>query len=285
MNRGDFLSYLSNPTNVLPGASRDLESILELYPYFQGAHILYALTLNSTNDIRFNEALRNAALHTGNRKVLFQFLHESPPTKTVEKEGIVKNSFPISVEVNSDLDFLSEPEEKGIMEEDVFVNHQVEIALPNEQPEIALQEEPIIEPEIPKTEDQSTPKIGKHSFSDWLKTIQTNKIVTEQEVPTSLREKEGVSVVDKEELIEKFIKTEPRISKPAKAEFFSPIQMAKKSVEDSDDIVSETLANIYAAQGNPTRAIRIYQKLSLLNPDKSGYFAALIQKLENPDLL
>ena len=103
MNRGDFLSYLSNPTNVLPGASRDLESILELYPYFQGAHILYALTLNSTNDIRFNEALRNAALHTGNRKVLFQFLHAPAQLKSEEKKDVVEISLPVSEEVISDI--------------------------------------------------------------------------------------------------------------------------------------------------------------------------------------
>jgi hypothetical protein len=285
MNRGDFLAYLSNPTNVSPSDGRDLEGILDLYPYFQGAHILYALTLNSNNDIRFNDALRNAALHTGNRKVLFRFLHESPPSKTEEKEEIVEDSHLLSEEMISDLDSIPEPEKEVLLEEKVLASNQVKIVLPKEQLEREPQEVPIEEHEVSNIEYNPTPKIGKHSFSDWLKTIQANKIVTEQDASKRLSENESISEVDKEELIEKFIKAEPRISKPAKAEFFSPIQMAKKSVEDSDDIVSETLAKIYATQGNPTRAIRIYQKLSLLNPDKSGYFAALIQKLENPDLL
>ena len=86
-------------------------------------------------------------------------------------------------------------------------------------------------------------------------------------------------------LVDRFIQTDPRISKPSKAEFFSPIQMAKKSVEDNDMIVSETLAKVYIDQGNTEKAIHIFRKLSLLYPDKSTYFAALILKLEKPDLL
>ena len=61
--------------------------------------------------------------------------------------------------------------------------------------------------------------------------------------------------------------------------------MAKKSVEDNDMIVSETLARIYIDQGNIEKAIHIFRKLSLLYPDKNTYFAALILKLEKPDLL
>ena len=47
-----------------------------------------------------------------------------------------------------------------------------------------------------------------------------------------------------------------------------------------DDVVSEELAEIYAAQGLADKAIEIYRKLSLLNPEKSVYFAELIDRLE-----
>ena len=88
------------------------------------------------------------------------------------------------------------------------------------------------------------------------------------------------SKVPADQLIDKFIKQEPRIT-PSKSAFYSPINMAKRSIIESDDIVSETLANIYAQQGNFQKAISFYTKLSLRFPEKSRYFAALIKELEN----
>ena len=49
-------------------------------------------------------------------------------------------------------------------------------------------------------------------------------------------------------------------------------------LDDEDDIVSEELAEIYLAQGMKSEAIKIYSKLSLLNSEKSIYFA---EKIEN----
>ena len=60
----------------------------------------------------------------------------------------------------------------------------------------------------------------------------------------------------------------------------------KEKVERSEDVAgdlgfyTETLAQIYAEQGYYEQAKRIYSKLILAYPEKSAYFATLIQKIE-----
>ena len=50
--------------------------------------------------------------------------------------------------------------------------------------------------------------------------------------------------------------------------------------EEDFDFCTETLAQIYAEQGYTDQARQIYSKLSLRYPEKSVYFASLIEKLD-----
>jgi len=99
---------------------------------------------------------------------------------------------------------------------------------------------------------------------------------TEKSKTDAEKDKAALSV---DELIDEFIKNEPGMSRTG-ASFFSPVEAAKVSIVDKENIVSETLANIYFDQGNFEKAINIFKKLSLKFPEKSSYFAALILKVE-----
>lgn len=69
-------------------------------------------------------------------------------------------------------------------------------------------------------------------------------------------------------------------SKPLKEKEVDRI--VKQSVEERDELVSETLATILARQGQTEKAIMMYERLILLFPEKSTYFAAQISKLKRP---
>ncbi|MBQ5784778.1 MAG: tetratricopeptide repeat protein [Bacteroidales bacterium] len=60
-------------------------------------------------------------------------------------------------------------------------------------------------------------------------------------------------------------------------------QNVEQDVEsaDIDDFYTETLARIYAEQGYYEEAIKIYAKLILLYPEKSAYFATLVNEVKS----
>ncbi|WP_343531200.1 hypothetical protein [Pedobacter sp.] len=95
----------------------------------------------------------------------------------------------------------------------------------------------------------------------------------EVEVPTTEKPTKESKIIDS------FIKNDPQI-KALKPHQINNENKAKRSAEDNYDMVSETLAQIYIEQMLYHKAIDTYQKLSLKFPEKSRYFADLIQSLE-----
>ncbi|HRQ16712.1 MAG TPA: hypothetical protein PL085_06545 [Agriterribacter sp.] len=59
----------------------------------------------------------------------------------------------------------------------------------------------------------------------------------------------------------------------------SVIQHIAEHSNELEDVVTEAMAEVYARQGLRNKAAEVYQKLSLLNPNKRAYFAARISKL------
>ena len=82
------------------------------------------------------------------------------------------------------------------------------------------------------------------------------------------------------ELIDKFIITNPRIE-PVRDKSDLPVEdLSKPHIVEKGGFVTETLARIYISQGYYSKAIEIYEKLSLKFPEKSSYFAAQIEKVK-----
>lgn len=82
-----------------------------------------------------------------------------------------------------------------------------------------------------------------------------------------------------EELLNRFIETNPSISRPQK-DFFNPVDAAKRSEKMPLELATETLAHVYLGQANYQGAIKIYEQLMRKMPEKKPYFAAQIKKIK-----
>ncbi|MFT4152536.1 hypothetical protein [Parafilimonas sp.] len=58
------------------------------------------------------------------------------------------------------------------------------------------------------------------------------------------------------------------------------VQSIARHSNEAGDVVTETMAEVLIKQGKPEQAVKIYEKLSFINPSKSVYFAAKIEELK-----
>ena len=103
-----------------------------------------------------------------------------------------------------------------------------------------------------------------HSFSEWLSISKIKKI----------------SRSENDLLLDNFIKNEKnnKISKPKS--FFKPLEVAKKSLIENEDLITPTLAKVYLEQKHYEKAIAAYKKLILKYPEKNTFFANQIQLIK-----
>ncbi|MFZ9630836.1 MAG: hypothetical protein ACO3AQ_02250 [Bacteroidia bacterium] len=116
-------------------------------------------------------------------------------------------------------------------------------------------------------------------FFDWLARKNSDPSPSNKAVTMPNEGPNTKQNLDKFGLINQFIEKQPSISRP-KQEFYSPERAMKRSETFSPGIVTETLANIFRTQGHFEKAIISYQKLQLKFPEKSAYFASLIEQIK-----
>ena len=242
MDKARFQYIMNNPQSINDDDIEILSSMTESYPYFTIAQMLLAIGYDLKEDKKSNRQLRLAAAMVPDRNSLRHLLAESKEKKN-----------------NVDL-----PDEFGNNSQQSFENIIIpEIDL-NKSPEELSREMALLE--------------EKRKSLDELKSIIEQRIIElEKEKEEDKKEEKTLS---KTEIIDKFIAENPQISRP-KQEFYNPMTVAQTSVIDQENIISETLAMIYLNQGYVEKAISVYQKLSLKNPEKSVYFAELIEKAKN----
>lgn len=105
-------------------------------------------------------------------------------------------------------------------------------------------------------EEKTAGSLGRQlkSFTEWLKTMK--KVHTEQLVQTSNPVDVNLSASE------------------------SNIQKLAERSNQENDVITEAMADVLIQQGKEDKALEILEKLSLLNPSKSVYFAAKINQIK-----
>ena len=135
MNKNDFLSLIGSNNPIDRQILAEINDLVNIFPYFQTAHLLLLKGMQDNSDIRFENQLKNSAIHVADREVLYNLLKVSPVSfeqvkvqETVEKEPVIQE--PVKEEPVIQEQVIEEPVMKELVKEDEVLRRVVVLAKP-----------------------------------------------------------------------------------------------------------------------------------------------------------
>jgi hypothetical protein len=250
-------ALMAQPENVEAADLAILRETIAAYPYFQAARSLYLRGLKTENSPLYNKELQVTASHTADRSVLFDYI-----TSAFFTQHKVSNHIKQQQNLLSDIEVESEL---------VMVAHKLNTD-PNHRNDSSVFETK----RAVTAQPLEFTKNEKHSFGEWLKITHLKPI--ERNPSQAIPDSENEERAKRMQRIESFLQDRPRI-KPIKNQPHTGNLAEQNPV--SDQLMTETLAQVYLAQKNFSKAIQAYQILVLQHPEKSGYFADRIREIKN----
>ncbi|MFO7574487.1 MAG: hypothetical protein R6W67_04970 [Bacteroidales bacterium] len=274
MNRTEFHNLIRNPGRIDRPALIDLRELIKIFPWFQTAHVLFLKGLKNVDDVRFETQLKESAPHIADRTRLYYLLNspvvdEKPDLPLAdadekrEDEHFVEAATRPREELRAEID-------RRLAEIDVIEGDRSEETKPVQEPE----KPEVVNEQLLEIDDQ--PTIPEPQFFN-----STAEPLDDDSSGLLEFEGETREHPTQKDLIDKFIELSPRIGAGNKSDPEPETDLSFQHTEDSGAFVSETLARIYVDQGYYARAMNIYDKLCLKYPEKSSYFAAQIDKIND----
>ena len=299
MNRTDFHGYIRNPGSVDSGGITGMREVLQLFPWFQSANMLLLRGLKSSDDVRFDNQLKDSAAHIADREKLYYLINSEMVAASATAELVSLQSSAVPESASLQQFDISEPDSPGQIDvpekfslqpsdEETLEAPDKGIVLTATRPVEDLKAE--IEQRLSEIGDglleiegaegeviaAGSPYSGNsNDDSGVLLEFDTG----EEEVLPGERHTDHRSLQN--DLIEKFIRLSPRIEVSREKSDAPSFDLSEQHTAPKISFVSETLARIYIDQGYYSRAVDIYERLCLKYPEKSSYFASQIEKIED----
>lgn len=137
-------------------------------------------------------------------------------------------------------------------------------------PDFSREEEESVLPEIPQA--------AYLTYDAWYGRFQLPRLLSEVPNAAPAERENLIHDIDNQQLVTES-ETDHPAEEPPKSGSVAQM-LAEKSVAENKDVISETLAKLFAKQGYREKAIAMYERLILTFPEKSAYFAAEIDKLK-----
>jgi hypothetical protein len=272
---------LAKPETIHVDHLTALEDAIKEHPYFQAVRSMYLKGLKNENSPLYNKELQRTAAHTTDRSVLFDFITSesfiqnkvSEQIKLLQQEETTLASDLISGNTLVEEDLNASKNFTQVIDADLF----------EKKKETSIEEAPL---EFDKNET--------YSFSQWLQLTsltpidrkeapqEKNPVIVDEEFKKAKKVEEEIQEVDdrarKMARIDQFLAEKPKI-KPRKSSS-NPVNITNH-YQDPSQFMTETLAKVYLAQKNYSKALKAYEVLVLQHPEKSAFFADQIQEIKN----
>jgi len=286
MHKAEFVNVMRDPELLNRISLNNLMDLAVQFPYSSSIQALLAMNMFKENHILFDSQLKMAACSIADRNILRHHLSRlariKEPTglpdegirpKQPEKEAEAPAKEPIREKhAEPDTGVSDHPTDEMSQQENETFESTTQQSTARSSADISAENKvQLTESEVHQLDED---ELLRRKSIEELKRIVAERIKAIEEEKRS-----GVAPVSrsKSEIIDKFIEESPTITR-SKTQFFNPVDVAHQSVTDQENIVSETLARIYLKQGHLDKAISIFEKLMLKYPEKSSYFAALIEE-------
>jgi len=298
VNKHQFTSIVGNQSITNPEDTIALQKIANQHPYSQIIHTLLAKAYKQSGSEKTKAAIQHAAIYATDRVVLKNVIESNKQKETVvQASNVDSNPGTIEKEVEPKK---FDPGEYVVSEidqirKDIFKN--LDLLKISKQPFYSETTETPVKTTKKKAVTSKKKDPSKKTSSKNTETKVTAASVKKSSVkkkakPVKKREtkapktntgkNETLSQKEQVDLIEKFIKSPPKISKSkskTKEETEQP-DLSQNTANFEEEFASENLAQILAKQGNNEKAIEIYKKLIWKFPQKKAYFATQIEGLK-----